>query len=18
LKKVCIFDWDVHYGDGTS
>ena len=18
LKKVCIFDWDVHVGDGTS
>lgn len=17
-KKVCIFDWDIHYGDGTS
>lgn len=18
VKKVCIFDWDVHFGDGTS
>ena len=18
MKKICIFDWDVHMGDGTS
>lgn len=18
VKKVCIFDWDVHFGDGTA